>query len=128
METQDILKLKIGTKEKVGLKPETVKIVGTKVEMQKDKSGKEIGDKVVFLCKHPDKEEIIKISSVQYIRNSKVTDSGTWATKDEDGLISKQSALSNVMNKLGIETLEQAEGKGIVTVLDEKGYLTFKAY
>lgn len=129
MDTQEELNVGIGTKETVSLKPAPVTITGIKIEMQSNKEGKEIGKKVVFICKHPEKDEPVEISSVKYIQNQKVRTSGTWYSLDEDKKINKQSALASLMVKWNILVLKEAEGKtNIETELDDKSYLCFKAY
>lgn len=129
METQDKLDKGIGTKETIALKPANVKIVDVKVEMQKNKEGKDVGEKVICTVKHPDKEETIEISSVKYEnKSSKLVVTGIWYKEDEDKLLQKGSALSTLLNFLAAKTLRELIGKEVATVLDEKGYLCFKAY
>jgi hypothetical protein len=120
-------KIGIGTKESVTLKPATVKIVSYKVEMQK-KDEKEIGNKVSVTCKHPDKDEFIEISSVSYRKGKEIKTSGLWFKLDSDGMIPKLSALASFINHLNVSNLDQIVGKDVVTELDDKNYLCFKAY
>ena len=129
MENQtEIGKIGIGTKENVALKPASVKIVSYKVEMQSNRDGKEIGEKVSVTCKHPDKDEMIEISSVSYKKGKEIKTSGLWFKLDEDKGIVKQSALASFMIHLNAENLDAIIGKDVSTELDEKGYLCFKAY
>lgn len=121
-------KIGIGTKENVSLKPTNVKILGYKIEMQKDKNDKDVGEKVSVICKHPDKEEQIEISSVSYKKGKEIKTSGLWFKLDQDQLITKQSALASFLNFLNSKNLDEIVGKEITTELDEKNYLCFKAY
>jgi len=121
-------KIGIGTKENVSLKPATVKILGYKIEMQKDKNDKDVGEKVSVICKHPDKEEQIEISSVSYRKGKEIKTSGLWFKLDQDELIPKQSALANLLNSLNVKNLDDLVGKDALTELDDKNYLCFKAY
>lgn len=124
METQDILNLKIGEKESVNLKPARIKIVNVTVEEVGEKKNK----KIVCNVKHPDKEELIKISSVKFENKGNLSSVGLWYNPDEDNNIRKGSALSVLMNFLNAPTPNDLTDKEIETAEDEKGYLTFKAY
>ena len=129
MENQtEIGKIGIGTKENVALKPASVKIVSYKIEMQKNRDGKDIGEKVAVSCKHPDKDEMIEISSVSYKKGKEIKTSGLWFKLDEDKMIVKQTALASFLINLKADNLDAIVGKDVSTELDEKGYLCFKAY
>lgn len=121
-------KIGIGNKENVKLKPAKVKILGYKIEMQKDKDKKDVGEKVTFTCHHPDKTESIELSSVSYRIGKEFKTSGLWFKLDEDGLIPKQSALAQLLVFLKVTNLDDTTGKDADTELDDKGYLCFKAY
>jgi hypothetical protein len=118
------LKLGIGNEEAVTLKPTRVKIISLSVEEVGVKKSK----KVICLCKHPDNEEPIKISSVKYENKGKLEVSGLWVNKDSKGLIRKGSALAIFLQNQGASIIEQLAGKEVSTATDDKGYLTFKAY
>jgi len=124
-ETQTNLDLKIGKKEAERLKPEKVKIV--KIEIVP--IGERKNEKVTCWVKHPNREEEINISSVKYESpKGKLEVSGLWFNKDEDGMIRKGSALAVFLQHTGSETLKQLSDKELDTVLDDNGYLCFKAY
>lgn len=118
----------IGTKDNVSLKPAIVKIMSYTVEMQKDKEGKDVGHKVSCLCKHPDKTDLIEISAVAYRKGKEIKTSGLWFKQDDDGLIPKQSALASFLTFSNAKNLNELVGKDLMTELDEKNYLCFKAY
>ncbi len=124
MEAQNILDMKVGTKESTVVKPAIVKIVKVGIEVVGAKSS----EKVVCEVKHPDKEEPIKISSVKYETKGTLKVSGLWLNLDEDKKIRKGSALAVLMATLGCETPRDLVGREINTVEDETGYLVFKAY
>jgi|SRR3990167_4400572 len=121
-------KVGIGTKDSVALKAASVKVFGYRVEMQKDKAGKDVGEKVAVICQHPDKPENIEISSVAFKKGKEIKQSGLWFKLDSEGLIPKSSALANFLNSLHARNLDEITGKEVMTELDEAGYLTFKAY
>ena len=124
MEEQDILNKATGTKEVESLKPEIVNIVKTEIQEVGDKGNK----KLVCSVKHPEKEELIHISSVKYEKNGKLQVSGLWANLDEDGNIRKGSALAELTSFLKCQTPKDLETKDALTTVDDKGYLCFKVY
>ena len=86
------------------------------------------GTKVICSVKHPDKEALIRISSVKHIVNGVVKNPGLWVIKDEDNNLQKGSALAVLMHKFGAKTPGELIGKKVDTEADSKDYLTFKAY
>jgi len=127
-ETKDALDVGVGSKETVSLGAKSVEVLDVSVEEQKDKQQKRVGDKIIIACKHPDKDEPIKISSVKYEKNNNIKVSGIWFNKDEEGMIQKGSALALMMQNLNVKTLSELKGETIPTAIDEKGYLCIKAY
>ena len=124
MEKQAELNKPIGTidPERIKLKPAKVKIVEVAIEdTTKSK-------KVVFLCKHPDNPDPIKISSVAYIIDKQIKTIGTWYNLDKDGNLAKGSAVVVLLQRIGANTLLEAVGKEIDTEVGEKDYLCFRAY
>jgi len=124
-ETQEELNKEVGTAEpekKEVLEPKEVKIV--EVKFRDTPKGK------VLECKsqHPDRDEPIKMSSVSYLRDRQVVTGGLWDSTDKDGKIQKGSALAVFLNKLGAKTPKELEGKQVVTELDDKQWLCFRAY
>lgn len=126
MEEQEKLEKGIGTKELETLKPKTVKILHVAIVAVGE--GTNLNEKVVCTVKHPDKEETINISAVKTIKGKNVKTSGLWFKEDEDGLIQKGTSLTIFLEFLGIKKPIELEGKDVPTVLDDKGYLCFKAY
>ena len=115
----------IGTQEpekKEVLNPVKVKIV--EVRTRDTKKGRILE----CVAKHPDKEENIHISSVAWLREKQVVNSGLWITLDKEGNIQKGSALAVFMNKFGASTPKELEDKEVDTELDEAKWLCFKAY
>ena len=126
--TQDKLNIGIGTKEAAKLEAKPSVVAGVKVEMKKDKSGKDVGEMAVFILKHPDKPEPIELDSIKFEKDSKVKVTGAWYNLDSDGLIPKQSSLAIAMRFYNVKTLTEFIGLTVQTTLDEKGYLALKAY
>lgn len=129
MESQDRLDKGIGTKETTSLKPASVKIVNVRIEMQKAKDNKDVGEKLICSVKHPDKEELIEISAVKHENKSnKLVVTGLWYKEDADGNLQKGSALTHFLTVLNAKTIRELIGKEAITILDDKGYLCFKVY
>jgi len=123
MEEQAELQIGLGTEEpqKSKLAPAKVKIVSVSIEPTAK------AKKVVFVVKHPDKEETIKLSSVAYLDDREIKVVGTWLNLDSKGLVQKGSGLYVLLTKLECANIQEAVGKESDTELD-KDYLVFKAY
>ena len=130
MESQDELKIGIGTKEPQVLEPAEVEVQGVKVDVKTNSDGKEVGRLAVLLCKHPNKDDLIQISQVKIIRNDKVKLSSLWVNLDEDKMISKNSALAMFLKFAEVPTLGELSGKKLQTVTqsDSNNFLCIKAY
>jgi len=128
MNQDEILNKKIGNIENEKLAEGKVTVVGVSIEpvVKKDTKVK-IGDKVVFICKHPDREEPLKISKVKYVKGENIASSGIWYNEDKDGNIVKKSALADIMRFYRKEALSEFEGTEVQTKLDGE-YLSIKAY
>jgi len=127
MEEQEILKTGIGNIEAEKLAEGKVVIAGLKIK-EVEKDGKVVGKKVDFLCKHPDKEEPIHISNLEFIKGKKVENCGAWVNLDKEKNLQKGSALAVLLGFLNAKSLSEAEGKEVMAVNDERGYLCLKAH
>jgi len=126
MENEEKLKTGIGNLEPEKLNASKVQVQDVKIETV-SKDGKQIGEKVIFICKHPEREDIINLSKVKYNKNDKLVTSGTWLNFDSENKIVKNSALADLINFYKLETLNDFVGKYLETVLDGN-YLVIKAY
>ena len=118
------LQIGIGKKEATSLQPAKVEVMEVNVEEVGAKGSK----KLICLCKHPNKDELIKLSSVKYEKKGKLTVVGLWFNKDEDGLITKGSALAVFLEYTNCKSPSELIKKALETTLDDNGYLCFKAY
>ena len=124
MDNQEKLEKGVGDKEPKKLEAGKIQIVGVRIEyIEKAKS-----DKVIFIIKHPDQDDLIEISSAKTQLKDKLKTYGLWYKEDEDGKIQKGSTLAVLMGYLGIETLKECEGKEADTISEEDGYLVLRAY
>jgi hypothetical protein len=116
----------IGTEERQKLSPKDVVISGVGKITLDTKKGK--SDKVEIICKHPDKQETIKISDVEYIESDKVETKALWLNLDSKGELSKYGALAALLSFYGAPTIRDLVGKTIKTDMGANGYLCAKAY
>lgn len=126
METQTELEKEIGTieSEKKTLEPKKVKIVEVKIV----EVGKKKNKKVNCSVEHPDyKEGTITISSIAFLKDKKVINSGLWYNLDKEENIQKGSALATFLEKTDSKNLNELKGKEVDTEL-EGNFLSFKAY
>ena len=127
MEEDNRLQTEIGNIESETLKPKAVLIIGSRIQ-EVSKDNKKIGEKVVLICKHPDKEEHLEVSKVKFLKNDKVTTSGLWFNLDDNKEILKISALAKTLNFNNVTNIGSLVGKTLETDLDANGYLCIKAY
>ena len=130
METQDFMKIGIGTKDSQTLNPKKLKIVSVRFQTE-TKDGRKMDTPLAhFECKHPDKEELISLSKAKYEKNGKLEVVGLWAQLDEDNKFKKSSAISAVLSFLKCSTIEETYGKEIESAKqgEDNPYLCLKAY
>ncbi|MFA6190638.1 MAG: hypothetical protein WC711_04000 [Candidatus Staskawiczbacteria bacterium] len=133
MSEEDILTKKIGNKEFKSLSAKPVIVLGETVEIVLGKvgtknAGKEVGKKLVLICKHEEREEPVKLSSIVSIVGKTVKSSTLWINLDEDKNIQKGSMIDVLLDKYKVETIKDLEGKKLDTELDENKFLVIKAY
>ncbi len=128
---EDLLDKKVGTLEPEKLKPGKVVVKDISIQQQMKKgTDKPVGKLAMFMCKHSDKEELIKLTKVLWRKDEKesVKESGLWYNEDKIKDIQKGSPLAVLMNYNNVSTLKELENKELETELNEAGYLCFKAY
>lgn len=134
MTNEDIFSKGIGNKEgQKSLLAKPVVVQGKLAESVLGKKGgkndgKEVGKKLVLICKHPDKEETIKISSMALRVGNTIKASTIWIALDTDGNIEKGSNVALLLEKYKVQNVNELDGKTIETELDENKFLAVKAY
>ncbi len=99
------------------------------IEMVKNQSGKEVGDKLTLSVKHPDIDDRkIEISGIRYEVNEKIKSSGLWVKLDEDNKLPFRSAVAHLLRFLNKSNITDLKGEQVDTVPDDNGYLVVKAY
>ena len=131
---EDIFTRGIGNKEGMkSLEAKPVLVQGKQAESVLGKvgsknAGKEVGKKLTLICKHPDKEEPLKISSMMFVTGKTVKTSTMWINMDDDGNIQKGSIIALLLEKYQVPNVNALEGKTLQTELDENKFLAIKAY
>jgi len=129
-ETQQNLEIGIGDKEPKGLKPKNVTVVNVEIKSVGTKGAKIVN----CSSKHPDREELIDISSVKFEGKTKFRECGLFLNlekKDNESdpdKIQKGSPLAILLNFVNAKTIAELKNKELITVEDENGFLCFKAY
>ena len=132
MNTDDILKSEIGNLDKKSNALKPAKVTITEILVKDKKNNGETMDTplIEFMVKHPDNEELIKLSKVKQLINDKVSCNSTWLTFDAEDNIQKDMPLSRLMNFLNVKTLDELKGKEIDTLEESETvhFLALKAY
>ncbi|KKL14981.1 hypothetical protein LCGC14_2510240 [marine sediment metagenome] len=131
MENQDRLNKPIGTKELPKLEAKEVEVQGLRLDPKTKKgSDKVVGELLVLICKHPDREELIEFTKVKTLKGDNLKVLGLWYSEDSEGNVQKGSSVADLMSFIGVKTLIELEGKKIMTVEQSKDttYLCVKAY
>jgi len=130
---EDIFSKGIGNKELKSLEAKPVTVQGKLAESLLGKAGtknagKEVGKKLVLICKHPDKQEPIKISEMMLRAGNTIKASTMWINLDEEGNIQKGSHVAILLEKYKVASINEIEGKVVETELDSNKFLAIKAY
>lgn len=134
---EDIFSRGIGNKEgKQSLMAKPVVVQGVASEgvykkgtQEEDKpKNKPVGHKLVLICKHPDKEETIKISEMKFISGESIKTSTIWINVDDDGNVQKGSTIAVLLEKANSPNVNGLVGKTLPTDLDANKFLAIKAY
>lgn len=108
---------------------EAKKVLIEKYEIRDiNKNDKVVGRKLVLIVKHPEREDDIEISGVKYEFQGKIKTSGLWINRDNEGKISYNSAVGNLLRYFSKKSIKELKGLQVNTALDESNYLVVKAY
>lgn len=119
----------IGKKEQTKLTAGSVIVSNVAIEAPKEGSKAKI---VNVYCKHPDKEEPIKISSVmlKMVQGNNITIKcdTLWYHEDSEGNVVMRSCVAELLRFYKKETLRNLIGSVVNTEQNASGYLAIKAY
>lgn len=116
--------------EKKTLSEKIVTILGYTKQTKKSDGSPMNPPLVKVLIKHPDKEEPISISKLKTLMKDKIICRSLWVQLDEEEKIQKSSAIDDLLKYFKVESLNDAVGKTIDTVMesDDSNFLCLKAY
>lgn len=130
MEMEDVILEDVGIgDDKPQIEAKPVKVVDYAIKPVSDKSGKEVGKKLVLVIQHPDRtDKPIEISSVKYVSIDKIKTAGMWINLDSDNKLPFKSAVATMLRFYKKKSIRELKGAMLPTELDENGYLAIKAY
>jgi len=127
-EDTDKLNTPVGNIEPTRLEAKPVKCISSQIVGVNNSAGKRVGEKVLLMCKHPAKPELLQLSSIKYEKNNRTEFSALWFNPDAEGKITKGSALAHFLNFYGCKVIKDIDGKELQTCKDPNDYLTIKCY
>jgi len=135
METNnDILNKPVGTAEGMSkLSPKPVVIVNAQLKDVLGKvgsvnAGKKVAEKVIFMVRHPDREELATINQCTVLQNKSLKNCTMFVNLDKDENLQKDSPLALLLKKHNAKTIKEMEGKTVATEQDGAGYLSLAGY
>lgn len=134
----DVANKKVGNIEpkKNTLEAKEVEIIAIQEQTEKPiKEGQDKAEKmkkplVNVMCKHPDKEELIRISKIKVEDNNKIFTKSLWVVEDEEGNFQKGSAIDDFLKFMGKDCFADCYNIKIKTIVesDDSPFLCLKAY
>ena len=130
-DTPDYLNAKVGEKEgSKALEPKPIVVASVTIQTE-NKDGETMENPLANIhCKHPDKEDLIKLTSIKWLNGEKMAVSALFITADDEGLFMKDSGIARLLKFVKTDTLSDLVGKTIDTVkqLETSRYLCLKCY
>lgn len=114
----------------IGEKPQPVEpkpVIIVSLEEKEVKTDNFTRNKLILKCRHEDVGDI-DIGKIRFMKGKNLTDSGLWITKEKEGKLPYNCAISYLMRHLGVKFMEDLKDKQIETILDDNDYLIGKIY
>lgn len=130
-DVEDYLNTETGDKEgSQALEPKEVVIAGVSTKTHNKDDKKMDNPLIEILCKHPDKDDPIKLTSIKRLSGEKIIESALFVTVDADKRFFKDSAIAYLLKFMGVKKLSDLEGKKIDTVKQSETskYMALKCY
>jgi hypothetical protein len=127
MEKDQKLNIGVGTEEgwqKLEAKP--VKVISIDIQSH-DFNGKPV-DQLIVMAKHPDKPEPFQIYNVSYLKGTSIKSVGFTIYYDSTGKLLKGTAPAEILRVFNLPNIASIVGKDFPTMVNQKGYLSIKAY
>jgi hypothetical protein len=129
--TLDFLNSEVGENEgSQALEPGEVVIASIQMKTHNKQEKKMDNPLVEVHCKHPDREELIKLTQIKRISGEKMINVALFATVDKDGKLFKDSGIASLLSFVGVSKLKDLEGHKIEVVKESETskYLALKCY
>ena len=129
--TNDLLNTTIGENEgSKALECKPVVVAGIIVQTHNKDNKKMDTPLVNVMCKHPDKDEVIKITQIKWINGDKMVNTALFATVDEEGKFMKDSGVARLLSFANKSALRDLEGFTFDTVKESETskYMCLKCY
>jgi len=127
----DILNATVGENEgskALDCKPVTVASI---IIQTHNKNGEKMENELVnVLCKHPDKDDPIKLTQIKWINGDKMVNTSLFVTLDGDKKFMKDSGIAKLLAFKNVKTLKELEGLEFETVKESERskYMCLKCY
>ena len=107
-----------------------VVIVGIVIQTHNKDDKKMDSELVNIMCKHPDKEDPVKLTQIKWINGDKMTNTSLFVTLDSDGKFMKDSGIARLLLFAKKSTLKELEGLTLDTVKESEisKYMALKCY
>lgn len=129
--SKDLLNATVGQNEgskALECKPVQIKDI---VIQTVNKEGKTMDNPLVqLLCKHPDKEDLIKLTQIKRLIGEKLANTALFVSVDDDGQFMKDSGVACLLKFNNKSTLKELEGIMMDTVKESETskYMALKCY
>ncbi len=127
----EYLETEVGENEgSKALEAKPVMIVGTSLKT-KNKELKVMDNPLIeIICKHPDKEESIKLTKIKQLRSDQIIITSLFVNVDSDKKFMKDSGIAALLKFAKVKTLKELEGKQLDTLKESENskYLALKCY
>ncbi len=129
--SNNILDATVGNNEgSQALEHKEVEIVDVIIQTH-NKDNKKMNNELVQIhCKHPDKDDPIKLTQVKRVNGDKMINTSLFVARDDDGKFMKDSGIATLLHFKQVSTLTALKGLKIDTVKESETskYMALKCY
>lgn len=129
--TTDYLNSTVGENEGAkGLDPKPVMIASVQIQTHNKDNKKMDNELVQVHCKHPDKDDLIKLTQIQHIKGSVVVNTALFISADDEGKFMKDSGIAILLAFKNVKTLKELESLQMDTIKESETskYMALKCY
>lgn len=129
--SNDLLNATVGENEGFpGLECKPVLISNVVIQTHNKEKKKMDNQLVQIHCKHPDQNDLIKLTQIQRIRGKDVINTALFVNVDDDRKFMKDSGIATLLSFNNVSTLKELEGLTMDTVKESETskYMALKCY